>query len=40
MRLLEKFQNNPNALGWAFMLPAAVLLPFQNGAAHARPRPA
>ncbi len=26
MRLLEKFQNNPNALGWAFMLPAAVLL--------------
>ncbi|WP_298829322.1 carbohydrate ABC transporter permease [uncultured Piscinibacter sp.] len=24
--MLEKFQNNPNALGWAFMLPAAVLL--------------
>jgi multiple sugar transport system permease protein len=24
--LLEKFQNNKNALGWAFMLPAAVLL--------------
>ena len=26
MTLLEKFQNNRNALGWAFMLPAAVLL--------------
>jgi multiple sugar transport system permease protein len=26
MKLLEKFQNNRNALGWAFMLPAAVLL--------------
>jgi len=24
--LLEKFQNSRNALGWAFMLPAAVLL--------------
>ena len=24
--LLEKFQNNKNALGWAFMLPATVLL--------------
>ncbi|MFT3953350.1 MAG: sugar ABC transporter permease [Piscinibacter sp.] len=24
--MLEKFQNNRNALGWAFMLPAAVLL--------------
>src|SRR6478736_9959499 len=24
--LLERFQNNKNALGWAFMLPAAVLL--------------
>ena len=26
MNLLEKFQNNRNALGWAFMLPATVLL--------------
>lgn len=26
MSLLERFQNNRNALGWAFMLPAAVLL--------------
>ena len=26
MTLLEKFQNNRNALGWAFMLPAVVLL--------------
>ena len=26
MTLLEKFQNNRNALGWAFMLPATVLL--------------
>ena len=26
MKLLEKFQNNRNALGWAFMLPASVLL--------------
>lgn len=26
MTLLERFQNNRNALGWAFMLPAAVLL--------------
>ena len=26
MKLLEKFQNNRNALGWAFMLPATVLL--------------
>src|SRR5829696_9183209 len=24
--LLERFQNNKNALGWAFMLPATVLL--------------
>ena len=24
--MLEKFQNNKNALGWAFMLPATVLL--------------
>ncbi|MBS0434952.1 MAG: sugar ABC transporter permease [Proteobacteria bacterium] len=24
--MLERFQNNRNALGWAFMLPAAVLL--------------
>jgi multiple sugar transport system permease protein len=24
--LLERFQNSPNALGWAFMFPAAVLL--------------
>jgi multiple sugar transport system permease protein len=24
--LLERFQNSPNALGWAFMLPATVLL--------------
>lgn len=26
MRLLERLQNSRNALGWAFMLPAAVLL--------------
>ena len=26
MNWLERFQNNRNALGWAFMLPAAVLL--------------
>ena len=26
MTLLEKFQHNRNALGWAFMLPATVLL--------------
>jgi len=26
MTLLEKFQNNRNALGWAFMLPTVVLL--------------
>lgn len=26
MGLLERFQNNRNALGWAFMMPAAVLL--------------
>jgi multiple sugar transport system permease protein len=26
MNVLERFQNNRNALGWAFMLPAAVLL--------------
>ena len=26
MSLLEKLQNSRNALGWAFMLPAAVLL--------------
>jgi multiple sugar transport system permease protein len=26
MTLLERFQNNRNALGWAFMLPATVLL--------------
>ena len=26
MSLLERFQNNRNALGWAFMMPAAVLL--------------
>ncbi|CAN5449119.1 sugar ABC transporter permease [soil metagenome] len=26
MNLLERFQNNRNALGWAFMLPATVLL--------------
>jgi len=26
MTLLEKFQNNRNALGWAFMLPTIVLL--------------
>ena len=26
MTLLEKFQNNRNALGWTFMLPAVVLL--------------
>lgn len=26
MNFLERFQNNRNALGWAFMLPAAVLL--------------
>jgi multiple sugar transport system permease protein len=26
MTALERFQNNRNALGWAFMLPAAVLL--------------
>ena len=26
MTLLEKFQNNRNALGWAFMLPATALL--------------
>jgi ABC-type sugar transport system permease subunit len=26
MKLLEKFQNNRNALGWAFMMPATVLL--------------
>jgi multiple sugar transport system permease protein len=26
MTLLERFQNNRNALGWSFMLPAAVLL--------------
>ena len=24
--ILERFQNSPNALGWAFMLPATVLL--------------
>ena len=24
--MLERFQNNKNALGWAFMLPATVLL--------------
>ena len=24
--LLDRFQNSRNALGWAFMLPAAVLL--------------
>jgi multiple sugar transport system permease protein len=26
MNFLERFQNNRNALGWAFMMPAAVLL--------------
>jgi multiple sugar transport system permease protein len=26
MNVLERFQNNRNALGWAFMMPAAVLL--------------
>ena len=26
MTALERFQNNRNALGWAFMLPATVLL--------------
>jgi multiple sugar transport system permease protein len=26
MTAIERFQNNKNALGWAFMLPAAVLL--------------